>query len=131
MKRFVAAACAVLLLTGCGASSTSDTTAVADEPIASTPTVPAVQEHTLTVGENSGSEEEVFFPVGSQVELTLVNPRADDEMHLHGYDLDSGPMKKGEPAVIAFTADRLGDFEVESHETGELLLTVHVVEPTE
>lgn len=125
MKKFAAFAFPVLLLAGCGGASTSDTT-LGTNPMASDTTVPAVEKFTLTVGENSGKDAVFEVPVGSQVELTIVNPSAADEVHLHGYDIGTGELKKGESAVIAFTADRAGDFEVESHVTEELLLTVRV-----
>ena len=124
MKKMVALMFPVVLLAGCGGSSTSDTTVVDT----TTPSnVETVQKFTLMVGENSGPDEVFNVPTGSQVELTIVNPDADDEVHLHGYDLSTGDMTKGEPAVLAFTADTAGDFEVESHVTEDVLLVIEVV----
>ena len=125
-KKLAAFAVPVLLLAACGGASSSDTTTADTNPMASDTTVPAVQKFTLTIGENSGRDQEFYVPLGAQVELTIVNPAAADEVHLHDYDISTGAMKKGESAVIAFTADKAGAFEVESHVTEELLLTVHI-----
>ena len=126
MKKIATLAVPVLLLAACGGASSGDTTIAGSSPMASDTTVATVKKFTLTVGENSGKDQVVEFPTGSQVELTIINPNADDEVHLHGYDIGTGELKKGESAVIAFTADRTGDFEVESHVTEELLLTVRI-----
>ena len=52
----------------------------------------------------------------SRVELVV---RADvaDEVHLHGYDL-SADVAPGQPARISFTADVVGEFEVELEQLG-------------
>jgi hypothetical protein len=64
--------------------------------------------------------------LGQQVELTLTNPDADDEFHLHGYDLGGDVTKKGESKTFSFTATEIGEFELESHVTGEVLVVVKV-----
>jgi hypothetical protein len=83
---------------------------------------------TLTVGENSGATNVISFAKGSNVELTIVNPSADDEVHLHGYDLTTGDLPKGEKGVISFIANESGDFEIESHITEEVLSIIRVSE---
>jgi hypothetical protein len=126
MKKFALAAVAVFALSSCGGTSTSDTTISTDTTaIASTENT---EKFTLTVGENSGETNIISFTKGSNVELTIVNPEADDEVHLHGYDLTTGELPKGETAVISFVADEVGDFEVESHISEEVLSIVRISE---
>lgn len=126
MKKFAIAAVAVIALTACSGSSTSDTTAVPDTTsIASTSDT---EKFTLTVGENSGESNIITFSKGSNVELTIVNPEADDEIHLHGYDLTTGDLSKGTKSVMSFVADEAGDFEIESHVSETVLSIVRVTE---
>lgn len=126
MKKFALAAVAVFALSSCSGTSTSDTTISTDTTaIASTENT---EKFTLTVGENSGDTNIISFTKGSNVELTIVNPEADDEVHLHGYDLTTGELPKGETAVISFVADEVGDFEVESHISEEVLSIVRISE---
>jgi hypothetical protein len=81
----------------------------------------------VTVGVDSGADRVENVPLGSSVTITIVNPDEDDEFHLHGYELGDGQsVPAGQPAVFTFTASIAGDFELESHESGELLLTLRV-----
>jgi hypothetical protein len=48
---------------------------------------------------------------------------AEDEFHLHGYDIELA----GDDVTFEFVADKIGVFELESHETGEVLLNLSVV----
>lgn len=126
MKKFALAAVAVFALSACGGSSTSDTSVVPDTTaIASTSDS---EKFTLTVGENSGETNIISFTKGSNVELTIVNPEADDEIHLHGYDLTTGELTKGTKSVISFVADEAGDFEIESHMSEQVLSIVRITE---
>jgi hypothetical protein len=61
---------------------------------------------------------------GSLVRIVVTSDRA-DEVHLHGYDLDAH-LAPGEPGVVEFTADQTGLFELETHETGLVLLQLVV-----
>ena len=126
MKKFALAAVAVFALSACGGSSTSDTTAAPDTTsIASTADT---EKFTLTVGENSGETNIISFTKGSNVELTIVNPEADDEIHHHGYDLTTGELAKGNKSVISFVAEEAGDFEIESHVSETVLTIVRITE---
>lgn len=126
MKKFALAAVAVFALSACGGSSTSDTTVAPDTTsIAATADT---EKFTLTVGENSGDTNIISFTKGSHVELTIVNPEADDEIHLHGYDLTTGELAKGNKSVISFVADQAGDFEIESHVSETVLSIVRIAE---
>jgi hypothetical protein len=128
MKKFALAAIAVVALTSCGGTSTTDTTSAPTTVPASASDEMKTETFTLTVGENSGTTNVVSFAKGSNVELTIVNPSADDEVHLHGYDLTTGDLPKGETGVISFIASEVGDFEIESHITEEVLSIIRISE---
>jgi hypothetical protein len=80
----------------------------------------------LEVGKTTGSTVLHTTTVGSTVRISITNPSDDDEYHLHGYDLSSGEVPAGETATIEFVADVAGSFELESHHSGELLMTLVV-----
>lgn len=80
----------------------------------------------VTVGENSAADRVEEIPLGSVVILNFTNPQADDEYHLHGYDLGEGITKKGETKTFSLTADKAGDYEVESHISETVLVILRV-----
>jgi len=98
--------------------ATSDETSATDE----------VVEISVIIGQTSGSAVAYQATLGSTVRLKILNPDADDEFHLHGYDLDGGVTPAGQEAIVEFTADKLGTFDLESHVTGEWILTLVVEE---
>jgi hypothetical protein len=119
------------LLVGCSSSDEASLDAnsdeiVVDDSVESIGEVPAVTEFKVIVGENSGPDQLLTVTQGSTVRLFFVNPNADDEIHLHGYDLGGGELPAGEEAIFEFVADETGTFEVESHVTGELLMVLVV-----
>ena len=106
-----------------GASVSAETTvATAD----SSAKVAGPFEISVTVGTDSATDRVEEVLLGSQVNITLTNPNADDEFHLHEYDLSTGDTPKGESAVISFTADKAGLFDLESHVTDEVLVVISV-----
>lgn len=124
------ASCLLLGAVGCSSSdstsesaeeSTDETTA--EEATATDETV----EISVTMGYNSGSAVAYQATLGSNVQIKILNPDADDEFHLHGYEL-SATSTAGQEAMIEFTADQLGSFDLESHITGEWILTLVVEE---
>ena len=106
-----------------GANLSSDTTVVAADPSAK---VAGPIEISVTVGTDSAADRVEEVSLGSQVNITLTNPNADDEFHLHEYDLSTGDTPKGESAVISFTADKEGFFDLESHVTDEVLVIISI-----
>ena len=80
----------------------------------------------ITVGENSSPDRVEEIPLGSEVTLNFTNPQADDEYHVHGYDLGEGITKKGETKTFSLTADKAGDYEVESHVSEAVLVILRV-----
>jgi len=61
---------------------------------------------------------------GSVVRIEVTSDVA-DELHLHGYDV-SADVAPGEVAVLEFTADMVGRFALETHETALTLLDLLV-----
>lgn len=111
-------------------TDTADTTATA-EPITSDETTTTVSAEgtvriSVTVGVDSGKDRVEEIPLGSQVELSFTNPVVADEYHVHGYDLGGGETAKGETKTFTFTADKAGDFDVESHATEDVLVVLRV-----
>ena len=118
----------VIGLVACSSdSSTSDTIAVSTT-VASTESTIGDGNVTIdvVVGENSGPDRVEEVALGSQVTLNFTNPDADDEFHVHGYDLGGDMTKKGDTKTFTFTADKAGDFEVESHLTEAVLMVLRV-----
>jgi hypothetical protein len=115
-------------------ASCSDNDADEGANLSSSPTAPAGSsakiagpiEISVTVGSDSAADRIAEVPLGSQVNITLTNPNADDEFHLHDYDVTAGKTPKGEAAVISFTADTAGLFDLESHVTEEVLIVISV-----
>lgn len=67
-----------------------------------------------------------FLPVTQGDEVRLeVTADVTDEVHLHGYDL-SAPVSPGVTAIIEFTADIPGIFEIELEESGLALADLFV-----
>lgn len=91
-----------------------------------TTAVDPVARISVTVGVDSSPDRVEEVALGQEVALTLVNPDADDEFHLHGYDLGGGVTTKGEAKTFTFTATEAGEFELESHVTGDVLVVVKV-----
>jgi len=100
----------------------------ATETDTETGAVDEVVEIDVIIGQTSGSAIPFQVTQGRTVRITILNPDADDEFHLHGYDLGGDVTPAGQEAVIEFTADKLGSFELESHVTGEWILTLVVEE---
>jgi hypothetical protein len=80
----------------------------------------------VTVGVDSGPDRVEEVSVGDSIELRMLNPDEDDEFHVHGFDLGGDETPAGDEKVFAFTAGEAGDFEVESHATGDVLVVIRV-----
>ena len=119
-------------LAACSSDSTSTDTVPAAETTINTlsATSTTISDGRITievvVGENSGPDRVEEVPLGAEVTLQFTNPDADDEYHVHGYDLGGGVTKKGEMKTFTFTADKAGDYEVESHISEKVLAVIRV-----
>lgn len=104
-----------------------DTTAAPTTGVATTTTIDdGIVRISVTVGVDSGPDRIEEVSVGDSIELTMVNPDEDDEFHVHGFDLGGDETPAGDEKTFAFTATEAGDFEVESHVTGEVLVVIRV-----
>lgn len=118
--------CACLpIFAACSNSTSSSDTTIAESSTTSVSS--QVKEITITIGENSGTDVVTEVKQGQEVKITFVNNEANDEIHLHGYDLSTGEMKKGVSSSITFTATKTGDFEMESHVSEEVVQILRVV----
>ena len=125
MKRILVAVGLLTALTACSSSSeVAPTETIAAE--SSVVDAAAVIEISVIVGENSGPDRTETVALDSTVRISLLNSASEDDFHLHGYDVASGEVPAGEEAVIEFVADAAGEFELESHVTGEVLLVITV-----
>ena len=119
-------------LAACSSDSTSTDTVAAVETTVNTfsDTSTTISDGSITievvVGENSGPDRVEEVPLGAEVTLQFTNPDADDEYHVHGYDLGGEVTKKGEMKTFTFTADKAGDYEIESHISEKVLAVIRV-----
>jgi hypothetical protein len=128
--KIIIATSLVLGLVGCSSSDTTsesgeDVATVEDETVSTATDEPV--EISVIIGQTSGSAVAYQATLGSKVRIKLLNPDADDEFHLHGYDL-LAIATAGQETMIEFTADQLGSFDLESHKTGDWILTLVVEE---
>jgi ABC-type Fe3+-hydroxamate transport system substrate-binding protein len=115
----------VALLAGCSSSSSSDTTVASETTDVATAAADVV-EIALIVGENTGADVRQTVPLGASVRITVTNPNGPDEIHVHGYDISTGEMAKGQEEVIEFVASNAGTFDIESHVSEEIMLVLTV-----
>ena len=59
-------------------------------------------------------------PVDSQVRLQVTSD-VDDELHVHGFEVEE-ELEAGRTTTVELTTDQQGVFDVETHESGLLLL---------
>ena len=126
----IIATCLLLGSVGCSSSDTSsdageDAAIVEDETVEVATDEPV--EISVIIGQTSGSAVAYQATLGSKVQIKILNPDADDEFHLHGYEL-TAIATAGQETMIEFTADQLGSFDLESHKTGDWILTLVVEE---
>lgn len=93
-----------LLLAGC-------TTA---PPASASPAAPLQVAITLSDGKVDPSGAHLDVALGQTVVLTVTSDR-DDEIHVHGFDLEF-EVHPGTTTTREFVADKVGRYEVESHE---------------
>jgi FtsP/CotA-like multicopper oxidase with cupredoxin domain len=86
------------------------------------PDAASSREKTVEVAIEDGAmtPEEIEVGEGDRVTLRMTTPGPPTEVHLHGYDLEE-EVEPGEPAALSFEANLTGRFEIEDHETEEVL----------
>jgi Cupredoxin-like domain len=123
------ATASLLLVSGCAAGSTSNAPSASPASgSSSSSTGPSAKATEIVVsvkdGKVSPKAHRVKVPEGSPVQI-LVSSDVDDEVHVHGYDIER-EVSAGQSTTIEFTANQTGVFEVETHESGLLLLQLQV-----
>jgi hypothetical protein len=135
-----AAMASALLLAGCASNSDSKSTTGSDSggtgggsagSGASPGTTggssrPKVKDIIVSVkdGKVTPALDRVKVDKGMTVKI-LVNSDKEDEVHVHGYEKESA-VSPTVPAIIVFTADKTGEFEVETHKSSKVLFLLQV-----
>ena len=107
---------------GAGAAATTVATTAAASTTAGFSGV--VVEAKVTGNQVETASRRVRIDLGQKVRVQVEADRA-EEVHVHGYDL-KGDVAPGKPAVIDFTANVPGVFEVELEESGLKLFELQV-----
>ena len=126
MRARTALVAAAVLLSSCGGGDGSASLDSSSSAESSAVAISETIDITLEVGASTGAEVTHVVAGGSTVRISITNPSEGDEYHLHGYDLTTGEVPAGETATIEFVADVTGSFELESHHSGDLLMTLVV-----
>ena len=133
----------VLLVVSCGGDTVATTLEVTSTPpittllSTTTSTRPTVTTTTSPATTTTARTIDVFYEggqvvgpgrfgytVGDQVSVWVLSD-ADDEIHVHGYDVVF-PVKSGIPVEVSLTADVPGIFEIELESTHTLLFELEV-----
>jgi hypothetical protein len=128
---------ATLALTACAGDDTADATpTTSPSPAAVETAAPAEPEPVVTPddaqivsitvadGQASGDTGRVEVAQGTTVRLTITSDAA-DEVHVHGFDLTAA-VSPGQSTQLEFVADRPGIFEVELHDTRQVLTRLQI-----
>lgn len=111
-----------------GSSSATPTDAAATAPPTSSIEVdtpasgtPSSESAYIEVDLEDGAPATASVLLGQEVTI-VVTAAEEHEFHLHGYDLEL----TGDDVKFEFVADKAGEFELETHDTEELVLTLTV-----
>ena len=113
MRRLVLASLILLVAVGC---------APATAP--STPAEPRAVSITMADGSVTPSGERVDLALGQTLVLTITSDH-DDQVHVHGFDTTID-VPAGTTVVTDIVADRVGRYEVESHEPAMIILVLQI-----
>jgi len=80
----------------------------------------------VSIAEDEMDPREISVVEGDAVTLSL-SAEEPVEVHVHGYDIEE-EVEPGEPAELTFDADLTGRFDIEDHETEDVIGTL-VVRP--
>jgi hypothetical protein len=84
---------------------------------------PATETVSILVDADGAETQEVSVALGTPMTIRA-RSSVSDEFHLHGYELKL----TGTDVTFNFVADKLGEFELETHDSGRLLLMLIVLE---
>lgn len=77
----------------------------------------------VVIGVDSGPDRIELVRVGADVTVNITNRDAADEYHIHGIELERA-VDAGVMATFNFAPTAPGTYEVESHETGDVILVI-------
>jgi FtsP/CotA-like multicopper oxidase with cupredoxin domain len=97
----------------------------AEQPAEATPAPPRVETIRMRGGAPAGEPRTLRFERGDTIRLRFVSD-VPDEVHIHGFDREVEVPGGGTPRRVRFEANIEGVFEVEAHESGELLAKLEV-----
>lgn len=109
---------------------TTTSTTLGGEPTATVPAPeprPQFERIRIAGGSVQGGERKVTVSKGDVARIE-VRSDAPDEIHLHGYDVTKN-VAPGQPARFRIDADIEGNFELEAHDLGHVVIGTLVVEP--
>lgn len=84
---------------------------------------PAIEPVSILIDADSEETQEVSVALGTPM-VIRIRSTVTEEFHLHGYDLELA----GTDVTFRFVADKLGDFELETHGSGALVLRLSVLQ---
>ena len=94
-------------------------TAGKDTPASGTP---ATESLYLEVDLEDDAPVDASVVVGSPVTI-IITSEDEHEYHLHGYDIELA----GDEVTFEFVADKVGTFELETHDTSEVVVNLEVI----
>jgi hypothetical protein len=113
--------------TAASTTTTSPATVPPTTTAVTTTTQSGIVGISVIVGTDSSPDRVEHVPLGATVTLELTDPNAEQEYHVHDYDLGgSTEVPAGTTSRITFVADKAGTFEVESHITEDVLVQLQV-----
>lgn len=111
---------------GISTTTPPDTAPATQPPATSPPTAPeGPVQIDVVIGVDSGPDRLELVRVGADVTVNITNHDAADEYHIHGIELERA-VDAGVMATFNFAPTAPGTYEVESHETGEVILAIVV-----
>lgn len=87
------------------------------------PSMPVIEIH-IVDGEVHTDADSVEVASGATIRL-VVTSDVDDELHIHGAD-ETAPLVASVPTTVEFTISEPGSFDVETHDSGLLLVQLLV-----
>jgi hypothetical protein len=111
-----------------GESASTTTATTESEPASATaPATPTVTESQVArwrIDSRDDALDRLSVPQGTQLRIVAIAD-VSDEVHVHGYEL-MADVAPGSPAVINFTADVAGRFEIELEQRGRQIAQLNV-----
>jgi hypothetical protein len=110
-----------------GEASTTTATTGSEPATTTTRTTPTVTQPQVTrwrIDTRDDSLDRLSVPKDTRLRIVVIAD-VSDEVHVHGYDL-MADVAPGSPAVLNFTADVVGRFEIELEQRGRQIAQLNV-----